>query len=163
MRVIHRFQRQTNRAGSTGQDRRHHPGSCRSTSRIGPAKLGCEERNAREQAQTSPRGAAVKLTMAVRFNVADGSHGVHADLEGFFDRVLEELLRLDAVEDSTISASLARKTVTIMVTIDAPSPEGAAAIGMSAIRAAFHAAGAATPDWPLFDELSIGAGELIGA
>jgi len=33
---------------------------------------------------------------------------------------------------------------------------------MSAIRAAFHA-GAATPDWPLFDELSIGAGELVGA
>jgi hypothetical protein len=75
---------------------------------------------------------------------------------------MEELLRLDAVEDSTISASLA-KTVTIMVTIDAPSPEGAAAIGMSAIRAAFRAAGAATPDWPLFDELSIGAGELVGA
>jgi hypothetical protein len=49
-----------------------------------------------------------------------------------------------------------------MVTIAAPSPEGAA-IGMSAIRAAFHAAGAATPDWPLFDELSIGAGELVGA
>ncbi len=50
-----------------------------------------------------------------------------------------------------------------MVTIDAPSPEGTAAIGMSAIRAAFHAAGAATPDWPLFNELSIGTGELIGA
>jgi hypothetical protein len=57
---------------------------------------------------------------------------------------------------------LAKKTVPIMVTIAAPSPEGAA-IGMSAIRAAFHAAGAATPDWPLFDELSIGAGELVGA
>ena len=108
----------------------------------------------------------MKLTMAVRFNVADDGHGAHADLEGFFDQALEELLRLDAVEDSTISASLAKKTVTIMVTIDAPSPEGAEAIGMSAIRAAFHAAGAATPDWPdwpLFDELSIGAGELIGA
>jgi hypothetical protein len=33
---------------------------------------------------------------------------------------------------------------------------------MSAIRAVFHAAGAATPDRPLFDELSIGAGELLG-
>lgn len=105
----------------------------------------------------------MKLTMAVRFNVAEGGSATPVDLEGFFDRVLEELLRLDAVEDSTISASLAKKTVTIMVTIDAPSPEGAAAIGMSAIRAAFHAAGAATPEWPLFDELSIGVGELIGA
>jgi hypothetical protein len=64
---------------------------------------------------------------------------------------------------STISASLAKRTVTIMVTVDVPSPEGAAAIGMSAVRAALHAAGAATPDWPLFDELSIGSGELIGA
>jgi len=108
-------------------------------------------------------GAATKLTMAVRFNVADDGPDAHGDLESFFDRVMEELLRLDAVEDSTISASLAKKTVTIMVTIDAPSPEGAVAIGMSAIRAAFHAAGAATPDWPLFDELSIGAGELVGA
>ena len=105
----------------------------------------------------------MKLTMAARFNLDDDAHGAPSDLEGFLDRVLEELLRLDAVEDSTISASLAKKTVTIMVTIDAPSPEGAAAIGMSATRAAFHAAGAATPDWPLFDELSIGAGELIGA
>jgi hypothetical protein len=108
-------------------------------------------------------GTAVKLTMTVRFNVTDDGPGAPGDLEGFFDRVVEELLRLDAVEDSTISGSLAKKTVTIMVTVDAPSPEGAAAIGMSAVRAAFHAAGAATPDWPLFDELSIGTGELIGA
>jgi hypothetical protein len=108
-------------------------------------------------------GAAMKLTMAVRFNVANDGPDAHGDLESFFDRVMEELLRLDAVEDSTISASLAKRTVTIMVTIDAPSPEGAAAIGMSAIRAAFQAAGAATPDWPRFDELSIGAGELVGA
>jgi len=57
-------------------------------------------------------GGSVKLTMAVRFNVADDGPDAAADLEGFFDRVLEELLRLDAVEDSTISASLAKKTVT---------------------------------------------------
>jgi hypothetical protein len=61
-------------------------------------------------------GAAVNLTMAMVLRLTN--------LEGFFDRVLEELLRLDAVEDSTISASLAKKTATIMVTIDAPSPEG---------------------------------------
>ena len=103
----------------------------------------------------------MRLTMAVRFKAADGPKAP-GDLEGFFDRVMEELLRLDVVEDSTISASPARKTVTIMVTTDAPSPEGAAATGMSAIRGAFHAAGAATPDWPLFDELPIGAGELVG-
>jgi hypothetical protein len=105
----------------------------------------------------------MKLTMAVRFSVGGDGADAADDFEGFFDRVMEELLRLDAVEDSTISASLVKKTVTIMLTIDAPSPEGAAAIGMSAIRAAFHAAGAATPDWPRFDELSIGTGELVGA
>ena len=103
------------------------------------------------------------LTMAARFSVAGDDPNATGDIEGFFDRVMEELLRLDAVEDSTISASLAKKTVTIMLTIDAPSPEGAATVGMSAIRAAFHAAGAATPDWPRFDELSIGTGELVGA
>ena len=104
----------------------------------------------------------MKLTMTARFNIADEGPDTPGDPEGFFDRVMEELLRLDAVDDSTISASLVKKAVTIMVTIDAPSPEGAAAIDMSSTRAAFHAAGAATPDWPLFDELSIGAGELVG-
>jgi hypothetical protein len=106
----------------------------------------------------------MKLTMTARFDVATDGHGpsTSEDLESFLDQVLEELLRLDGVEDSTMSASLAKRTVTIMVTIDAPSPEGAAAIGMSAIRAAFHAAGASTPDWPAFHELSIGT-ELVGA
>jgi len=31
-------------------------------------------------------GAAMKLTMAVRFNVADDGPGTHGDLESFFDR-----------------------------------------------------------------------------
>ena len=104
----------------------------------------------------------MKLTMAVRFNVTEHGPGTIDDLESFLDGVLEELLRLDAVEDSTLSASLARRVVTIMVTVDAPSPEGGAAIGMTAIRTAFHAAGAATPDWPMFHDLSIGT-ELVGA
>jgi hypothetical protein len=111
----------------------------------------------------------MKLTMTARFDVANGSPEPSTgeeqesfDLESFLDQVLEELLRLEGVEDSTMSASLAEGTVTIMVTVDAPLPELATYVGMSAIRAAFHAAGASTPDWPTFHDLSIGT-ELVGA
>jgi hypothetical protein len=107
-------------------------------------------------------GGAMKLTMVARFDVTRDGPGPAEDLESFLDRVLEELLRLEGVEDSTVSASLAKETVTIMVTVDTPLPELATYVGMSAIRAAFHAAGASTPDWPTFHDLSIGT-ELVGA
>jgi hypothetical protein len=103
----------------------------------------------------------MKLTMAVRFDVTQDGPGPAADLERFLDAVLEELLRLEGVEDSTVSASLAQKKVTIMVTVDTPIPELATYVGMGAIRAAFHAAGASTPDWPTFHDLSLGT-ELVG-
>lgn len=104
----------------------------------------------------------MKLTMTVRFNVTENGPSTAEDLESFLDGVIEELLRLDGIEDSTVSASLSKRIVTIMVTVDAPSPEGAAAIGMTSIRTAFHAAGAATPDWPTFHDLAIGT-DLVGA
>jgi hypothetical protein len=104
-----------------------------------------------------------RLTMAARFSVAqEGSASTSEDLESFLDQVLEELLRLDGVEDSTMSASLADRTVTIMVTVEQSLPELATYVGMSAIRAAFHAAGASTPDGPMFHDLSIGT-ELVGS
>lgn len=104
-----------------------------------------------------------KLTMTARFGVTkDGPASTSEDLESFLDQVLEELLRLEGVEDSTMTASLADRTVTIMVTVDTALPELATYVGMSAIRAAFHAAGASTPDWPTFHDLSIGT-ELVGA
>ena len=104
----------------------------------------------------------MKLTVAARFDVTHDGPGPAEDLEGFLDGVMEELLRLEGVEDSTVSASLAQEQVTIMVTVDTPTPELATFVGMSAIRAAFHAAGASTSDWPTFHDLSVGT-ELIGA
>ncbi len=102
----------------------------------------------------------MKLTMVAGFTVSGDGRGGVGDLERFLDRVMEELLALDSVQDSTVTASLAEGRFSVMLTVDAPFPESAAAIGMSAIRAAFHAAGAATPDWPVFHELSIGT-ELV--
>jgi hypothetical protein len=67
----------------------------------------------------------MKLTMVAGFSVSDQSA---EDLEQFLDRVMEELLALYNVEDSTLTA----------------------------------AAGAATPDWPTFHDLSIGT-DLVGA
>jgi hypothetical protein len=101
-------------------------------------------------------GANMKLTMAAGFTVADDGRDDQGDLEPFLDRVMEELLTLDNVEDSTLTAALARGRFSIMLTVDADLPEQAAVIGMAAIRSAFHAAGASTPDWPTFHDLSIG-------
>jgi hypothetical protein len=75
---------------------------------------------------------------------------------------MEELLDLRDVEDSTLSATLAHGRFSIMLTVDAALPERAVAIGMAAIRTAFHAAGAATPYWPTFHDLSLGT-QLVGA
>jgi hypothetical protein len=102
-------------------------------------------------------GANMKLTMVAGFTVADhGRENQDDDLEQFLDRVMEDLLTLDNVEDSTLTAALARGRFSIMLTVDADLPEHAAVIGMAAIRSAFHAAGASTPDWPTFHDLSIG-------
>jgi hypothetical protein len=95
----------------------------------------------------------MKLTMVAGFSVGEYSP---EDLEHFLDRVMDELLLLYNVEDSTLSATLAQGRFSIMLTIDAALPESAAAIGMAAIRTAFHAAGAATPYWPTFHDLSVG-------
>lgn len=104
----------------------------------------------------------MKLTMVAGFTVADGGQGGPDELEQFLDRVMEELLSLEHVEDSTLTAALARGRFSIMLMVDADLPESAAAIGMAAIRSAFHAAGASTPDWPAFHDLSIGT-TLVGA
>jgi hypothetical protein len=104
----------------------------------------------------------MKLTMVAGFDVSDESRNDAEELERFLDRVMDELLKLYGVEDSTLTASLAEGRFSIMLTVEAPYPESAAAIGMSTIRTAFHAAGASTPEWPMFHELSIEAA-LVGA
>lgn len=80
----------------------------------------------------------------------------------FLDAVQDELLKLDSVSDPTVSASLTNRTISILLTVDADSPESLVAVAMGAIRTAFHAAGAATPNWPTKDNWPSFSGLLIG-
>ncbi len=103
----------------------------------------------------------MKLTMVAGFSAGANGEANQENLEQFLDRVMEELLTLDNVEDPTLTATLARGRFSIMLTVEADLPENAAVVGMAAIRTAFHAAGAATPNWPTFHDLSIGT-SLVG-
>jgi hypothetical protein len=104
----------------------------------------------------------MKLTIVAGFIAANDGQDNQDGLEQFLDRVMEELLTLDNVKDPTLTAALARGRFSIMLTVDEDLPENAAVVGMAAIRTAFHAAGAATPSWPTFHDLSI-ATTLVGA
>lgn len=75
--------------------------------------------------------------------------GLEADL----DRIMEELLKLEA-EDATVSATLATGQVEIAVAVEADSFETALEKGNGLIRSAIHAAGGFTPDWSI-DWLSV--------
>lgn len=65
--------------------------------------------------------------------------------------VMRELLQLegaDNVLDTAVSADAARREVTIELVGCGPDPIQALLNGISAMRAAIHAAGGATPGWP---------------
>lgn len=69
-------------------------------------------------------------------------------VESFVDEAVAELERLRA-EDISVSTTLSTATVAVSVTVAAESLEDAQALGNSQIRAAFHAADVATPDWTI--------------
>jgi hypothetical protein len=102
----------------------------------------------------------MKQAMMVNFR-AEGPADEEA-FNRFLDALQDELLKLDSVIDPTLSASVANRTISIMLTVDAESPEDLVAAAMSAIRTAFHAAGAATRDWPTSADWPAFSGLLIG-
>jgi hypothetical protein len=102
----------------------------------------------------------MRQAMMVNFH-AEGPADEEA-FNRFLDAVQDELLELGSVTDPTLSASLTNRTISIMLTVDADSPESLVATAMGAIRTAFHAAGAATPDWPASRNWPSFSGLLIG-
>ena len=78
------------------------------------------------------------------------------DLERALDRVMDELVRLNAA-DPSISATIDDAQVEIAVVVDADSPDAAVAAGASMVRTALHAAEWHTPTWPAFSPWSVGA------
>jgi len=74
-----------------------------------------------------------------------------ADLLDKVDEVGEQLALLDArqrsVLDFGLAADVETKIVEAQVTVEAPTPEEAMALGLGLLRTAIHATGAGTPGW----------------
>ena len=84
-----------------------------------------------------------------------------ADVPGDLDRVMVELLSLEActegLADSAIGLDLSTMTAEISVCVEADSPEAAIAVAMGSIRTAIHAAGGSTAGWPTVSDV-VGTG-----
>ena len=80
-----------------------------------------------------------------------------ADISGNLDRVMSELLSLEActsaLTDGAIGLDLAAMSAEISVSVEAESPEAAIALAMGSIRTAIHAAGGSTTGWPSVSEV----------
>jgi hypothetical protein len=95
---------------------------------------------------------AVDMFIQWTFAVED-----EGDLFTCADAVTEALVDQEkcapALLDSAVSADRGAQTIEIEVTVRAASENGAIAVGHAAVRAAIHAAGGSTPDWPSHAEV----------
>lgn len=74
-----------------------------------------------------------------------------SDIESFVDRMTDELMDLESVDDRVrdvdVSAVLADGIIAVEAIIDAKSADAALGYGEATVRCAGHAAGAGTPGW----------------
>jgi hypothetical protein len=104
-------------------------------------------------------GRTMRFTVVVGLRFSDPFEA--DDLEAPLDHVMDELVRLNAV-DPSISVDLDKDVqVKISVGATADSHEDAIAEGLGTIRTALHAAEWHTPGWPTLPR-SVGA-ELVDA
>lgn len=68
-------------------------------------------------------------------------------IESHLDEVLDELLRLEAI-DPSVDLDLTEHEVTLSVLVEKPNPIDATNAASVLIRTAIHAANGSTPDWP---------------
>jgi hypothetical protein len=92
-------------------------------------------------------GATMKYWVNVPVQVV----GYEGDLGDNIDLVVEELAKLDdcneALLDYSAESDATDDTAEFAVTVEATGLEDALRTGLSCIRSAIHATGAATPDW----------------
>ncbi|HEX6756036.1 MAG TPA: hypothetical protein VF109_08830 [Mycobacteriales bacterium] len=72
-----------------------------------------------------------------------------AEIGGAVEAMTDELAGLDAAHPDLLdwSVGLAGDVVEVDLTVDAGTPEAAAALAVGAVRTAIHAAGGGTPGW----------------
>ncbi|GEM_PF-1979605 len=94
----------------------------------------------------------MNLTVKSEFTLTTHGHS-NEDLPGHVDAVMRELIALeecdDSLTDSAVGLDIGSMTVEISVSIQNPSSyDQALSRAVGTIRAAIHAAGGFTPDWP---------------
>nr|WP_221442460.1 hypothetical protein [Nocardiopsis algeriensis] len=76
------------------------------------------------------------------------------DFDDFVDRFLDELDNLvesdPGIVDPDVAGSLAQRTITVTMGVEAGTVEDGARLFFANVRCALHAAESATPNWPTF-------------
>ncbi len=92
-------------------------------------------------------GRGMRVTVVAECVIASSAHLDDALIEQQADAVMNELLNLEA-DDPSVGGSLAKGYLEVEVSVESVTLEEALATGASQIRAALHAAGVGTADWP---------------
>lgn len=82
-----------------------------------------------------------------------GGGDLFKQADALTEALLEQERCTPEVKDSAVSADRAGAVVEIELTVMAASEDDALAKGQAAIRAALHATGWGTPEWPTHDEM----------
>ena len=98
------------------------------------------------------------LIMDLRF-VCTGPDDTDEAFDAFTDRVVDELLKLEAFKDTgivgpDITASLASRSMSILMGIEASTRKDARSLYLANVRCALHAAECNTADWPNYEPAS---------
>lgn len=95
--------------------------------------------------------------LSIQFNLSLPQGTGRADVHAHGERVMQELLKLETCNndftDSTVSTDAQLNTITIeLLVFDLTDPIKVLQRALDIVRAAAHAAGGATPDWPNVSE-----------
>ncbi len=87
--------------------------------------------------------------LAAEMKFTSVPEATNEQFDEFIFGAMDELLELDVV-DPDLTTSLTKRVALISAGVQAEDFEDAAPVFLSALRAALHAAGAHTPEWPVF-------------
>lgn len=92
--------------------------------------------------------------LCLQFQLAAAPEHTPEMIHSHGEAVMGELLKLEQVNsdftDSTVSTDAAERTITVeILLLDETDPPSVLGRGLDIIRTAIHAAGGATPNWPV--------------
>ena len=95
------------------------------------------------------------LVMDMRF-VCTGPDDSDEAFDAFTDRIMDELVKLEAFQDTGIidpdlTASLVERRASVLLGIEASTRQDATRLFLANVRCALHAAECNTADWPHYE------------